>query len=108
MAGKDWERILDVTSEESRVSQILDGDLTGVPMEVRECVEWVSELRRKTVTKTKLEVTEEPFKEFIKEVKESKSSLPSGRHYGHYKAIVTNEVLLKSIYSVIEVALKGG
>ena len=77
-------------------------------MEVRECVEWVSELKRKTATETKLEVTEEAFKRFIQEVKESKSSSPSGRHYGHYKVMLEEEELFKIAFKIVETALEAG
>ena len=108
MAGETWERLLDVNREDNEVDQILEGDLSGVPMDVQECVEWVAELKRKEIIETELKVTEEAFRKFIQKVKESKSSSPSGRHYGHYKVMLEEEELVRIAFRIVETALAAG
>ena len=50
--------------------------------------------------------TIEDFRSFIKGIKETKSSSPSGRHYGPYKVLFNqDERYLKIIHGVLQLAL---
>ena len=60
------------------------------------------------VKETEFKVTYDGFKKFIKGTKESKSSLPSGRHYGHYKALRDEEELCKLMFEIVQVAVENG
>ena len=101
-------KILDVKGDESKVKEILDGTEFDLPLDVRECLEWISGLKRKNVPTTDLQVERKSFKEFVRGVKESKSSSPSGRHYGHYKALLEDEELFEILYLLVETALEAG
>ena len=46
------------------------------------------------------------FRAFLTKVKETKSSSPSGRHYGHYKVLLgQDEKYLKVIHGILQMAL---
>ena len=47
---------MSVKGDESKVEEILDGTEVDLPLDVKECLEWVSELRRKNVPTTELMV----------------------------------------------------
>ena len=62
----------------------------------------------KKVRETDLEVNIEEFRKFIMQVKESKSSSPSGRRYGHYKVLSQCDKLIQLVFDVMGLALKAG
>ena len=49
LARGRWERVLDLKDKESRVKEILEGMEVDLPSEVKECLEWVAELKKKEV-----------------------------------------------------------
>jgi len=51
--------------------------------------------------------TFEEFKYFIKSAKERTGTSPSGRHYGHYKALLkSGETYLETIHAIMELSLQ--
>ena len=105
-----WNDELDVLKEGSRVDELLDGKYDGIENEPEEVRQWLEGMKRKEGVEGQvpLRSTFAAFQEFVKGAIEAKSSSPSGHHYGHYKALATEEKLLRTVYSVIEIALKRG
>ena len=94
MARGRWENTLYILDPDNRLGSILRGDYEGPDMDVSECAGWLEGMQKKEGVKRKeFAVTYEGFEEFIKEAKESKSLSPSGRNYGHYKALREEEEL---------------
>ena len=50
----------------------------------------------------------EHFRKFCERQDEKKTSSPSGLHYGHYKTLTWDELLLRIKYKIIEIAYKHG
>ena len=108
LARGEWDRRIDILDKDNEVEEILKGEYEGPGMDVMECTEWIKGMARvEGMPETELEVTYERFAAFIKSVKESKSSLPSGRHYGHYKTLQEEEELLRLVFKVVQIALQN-
>ena len=103
-----WEKHLNVLGKENKVREILEGGNSALNIDVRECVEWVDGLRSKNIETTELQVEENDFRRFIQKVRESKSSSPSGRHYGHYKVLDRDPELRTIAFRIMELALRRG
>ena len=59
------------------------------------------------VKEIEFSTTLDEFREFIKNSKEKTSTSPSGRHYGHYKALhKADPKFLATIHSIIEISLQ--
>ena len=86
-----WNDELDILKEGSRVDEILDGKYDGIENEPEEVRQWLEGMKRKegVAGQVPLRTTFAAFQEFVQRVTEAKSSSPSGRHYGHYKALAT-------------------
>ena len=106
----EWEEVLDIRNPRNKIKEILEGTFNPPNLEQAEFTNWFKSLKRKreAVTTTNLHMTFEEFKSFIKKVPESKSSSPSGRHYGHYKVLARDEELLEIIFDLMSLALKHG
>ena len=64
--------------------------------------------RPTNIDEFKFETTFEEFKQFIKGSKERTGTSPSGRHYGHYKALLkSGEEFLETIHAILEIALQN-
>ena len=50
----------------------------------------------------------EHFRKFCERQDEKKTSSPSGLHYGHYKTLTWDELLLRIKYKILEIAYKHG
>ena len=90
-----------MTNKKNKVGQILEGRAEDLDIDVLECVEWIESLKKKVVEETELEVDIEAFRQYIRKVKESKSSSPSGRHYGHYKVLEKDDELIGLVYDIM-------
>lgn len=63
--------------------------------------------RLENVEEFEFKTTFEEFKQFIKGSKEKTSTSPSGRHYGHYKALLHGgSKYLATIHSILETAIQ--
>ena len=89
---------------------LLDGSFqydSTLPPEVNELLSSFS--RKPNVKEIPLLPTWKSFCHFIKTAKESTSSSPSGRHYGHYKSLLHSAPsILKGIFKVMSLALQHG
>ena len=56
----------------------------------------------------KTEITPEDFSKGIRNWKESTSTSPSGRHLGHYKALIQDEILLECQVKMMNIAIARG
>ena len=109
LAKGECERRLNILDPNNRIEEILKGEYESPDIDIVECVEWIHGMRKKDgITSTELEVTLESFKKFIKETKESKTPSPSGRHYGHYRAILNDESLCNLVFSIVEITVMNG
>ena len=67
----------------------------------------------KTSQKEKIEkinaiVTAGEFRHYLKKKKESTESSPSGRHIGHYKAILGSDKLVEMVVAMLNIRLVTG
>ena len=105
-ASADWRKKL---MDNDFQQKLLDGTFepdTNLPTEVKELL-----LEMKKPNNASKEISDnstlEDFKYFIKNIKEKRSSSPSGRHYGHYKIMFTlNEKYLRTIHGILDIALR--
>ena len=44
-----WEKVLNIMDEKNQVNQILENGEVDLPIELKECVEWVEKLKRKEI-----------------------------------------------------------
>lgn len=109
-ASGKWEEVLDIFDENSEVRKILDGNYNEANNEPKWMKQWIMEMKRKqgVTGQVELRTTFGEFEKFVNGVVESKSSSPSGRHYGHYKVAATNERFLRVLYKVMEIAMRRG
>ena len=89
---------------------LLDGSFqydSSLPSEVNELLASFS--RKPLIKDIPLLPTWKNFSHFVQTAKESTSSSPSGRHYGHYKSLLHSAPrILKGIFKVMCIALKHG
>ena len=72
---------------------ILSGDYPIPTYLPKEAQALLAEIRRPpSVTDIQPCTNLEDFKTYIKTIDEKRSSSPSGRHYGHYKTLLDNDV----------------
>ena len=83
---------------------------------MEEVNQWVQQLRR-AYNKDELQseikainrlILEDNFRKYFKNKDKSTESLPSGRHMGHYKAILANNILVSLITAMINIDLSAG
>ena len=91
--------------------RLLKGDITKSECSNIEIYEFLRALRRKrAVPQLKFEYTYNDFTKMIKKMKEKTSSSPSGRHIGHYKALLQmeNTDMLEIIYDILNLSMTFG
>ena len=105
-----WNDDLDILKDNSKVEDILEGKYEGIEDEEGEVKQWLEEMKRKKGVESTVPLRTDfsAFQGFIRKVPECKTSSPSGRHYGHYKALAENEKLLRAVYVVLEIAIRRG
>ena len=92
------------TQKDAVSDSIIDG--TYVPQEELpwEALEVLLEMKRSPQIKKEIctDTSFDDFRKFYKLATESISSSPSGRHYGHYKALLqTEKTYLSAIHSIL-------
>ena len=89
--------------------QILDGSFEGDDELPFETSLFLQAMLSSSPTKIDHKISFEEFTEFIGKAKESTSCSPSGRHYGHYKALkIGNMGILHTIFDIFTTALDKG
>ena len=83
--------VLDVLDKDNNVQEILGYENTDLDIDVRECVEWIKGLKRKWFPEMDMKISKEALCYFARKLNDSKSSSPSGRHYGQYKVLSEDE-----------------
>jgi len=109
LAAKEWEERF--KDDEFR-NQILDGEtIEEYKNQQIETVEFLRAMKRKVeVKKIPFIYTYYQFKNMIRKTKEKKTASPSGRHWGHYKALLEMEddSMLKTIYKIMNMSMQTG
>ena len=89
--------------------QILDGTFEGEEDLPYETGLFLNYMIRSTPEKINHTTTFEEFTAYIRKARESTACSPSGRHYGHYKALQMGNVsILYTIYDIFQTSLNAG
>jgi len=109
LAAKEWEERF---KEDEFRNQILDGEIIEEYKNQQiETVEFLRAMKRKVeVKKIPFIYTYYQFKNMIRKTKEKKIASPSGRHWGHYKALLgmEDDSMLKTIYKIMNMSMQTG
>ena len=76
--------MVDPDNDKNIVEEILNGNFEPWPGMLPESKQWVNELTFKTSSIVDMEIMDKDFVNHFKNMRESKSSSPSGWHIGHY------------------------
>ena len=93
---------------ENTQAQILEGKFKTSEQLPQESMDYISCIRKNPLIKKHItpKTSIEDFKLFIHKSSEKRSCSPSGRHYGHYKALLTgNPKKLEIIHGIFQLAL---
>ena len=101
----EWEKKLKTnTVQESITNGTFQ--VTNFPPECQEVFDQMARTTKCT-NEINLQTTFKEFQSFICNSKESTSSSPSGRHYGHYKALLErNQKILEIIHGIFSLAIQ--
>ena len=105
----NWRNTLDPRKAENIVKEILEGRMRvpdGCPPELEQFMRAAK--KPEGITDIRFTMTFEHFKRFCTKQDERKESSPSGLHYGHLRALLYDERLLRIKYKIIETAYTHG
>ena len=105
LASKTWNEIFD----DDTIQQAIQDGTFEIPTTISlEAQQLIKQMRRPSCIKADIPsvTTIHDFRMFIKKTKETTSSSPSGRHYGHYATLLkTDQIYLRTIHGILELAL---
>ena len=105
-SSQQWRHHLE---EDSTQANILNGQYTKIYDIPDESLCLLQCMQRKTVKQIDSEMHFHEFLEYYRKVKETTSSSPSGRHYGHYKALLEGDLsILEVIFDIMSFCLTKG
>ena len=105
LTSAHWNELLDPPETQH---DILHGTFDH-PIEETEIENFIAEMKKPDVHSENpidLTIPKEAFHSFCKRITESKSTSPSGRHCGNYKAIKDEKDLMNILFQVIEMSLE--
>ena len=107
LATDAWFNRLDPRSRDNILQDILNGDYEPPEGSPSEVIEFIKASRRMNDVNENLDILNfEHFQRFCQKQEEKKNSSPSRRHYGHLKALVWDEELLRMQFRIINLAYK--
>ena len=89
-------------------TKILNGDIDDLPFDYPELKTFLSTFASHHSPKINFSYSYSRFRNYIKKAREKLASSPSGRHMGHYKALLTmkDDTLLHSIYTIMDISMQ--
>ena len=109
LASKRWEEKL---NNDEFQNEVLEDKISWEnEEEERETIEFLHAMRRvKNVKEVPFVYSYQQFRNMIKKTKENKTASPSGRHWGHYKALIEMEddTMLHIIFKIMNMLMKSG
>ena len=104
-ASPEWQQRL---SDPDIRSKILNGDIEDFHFDYPELQTFLSTFASSHSSQIPFTYSYSRFRNYIKKAREKLASSPSGRHMGHYKALLTmkDDTLLSSIYSIMELSMQ--
>ena len=89
----------------NKIEEILEGSEFMDAEEKRAIRELITASKRPEGWRTsKADLGYEHFKEFCRKQEEKKTSSPLGRHYGHVKACVEDEEILRVLFDILKLS----
>ena len=105
-SSKQWRHHLE---DDITQAHILDGQYTKIYDIPDESMCLLQCMKRRTDQQIDSEMHFHEFLDYYRKVKESTSSSPSGRHYGHYKALLEGDIsILEVIFDIMSFCLSQG
>ena len=102
----EWEELLENRDVEEDILNETFEPKEGLPDECKLLLQY---MRRRIPDCVTYDISFNEYKDFYRKADESTSSSPSGRHYGHYKALLNgNDDVLRLMHDILIFCLKHG